>query len=587
MRPNNPTKPIAGAAIAAMLVAMGLPLAATSASAAVDPGHIINVFPNRDFVMAEGYAPGSAHTVNVVRAGFTVGTSPAVANAAGFVEVNHPAIFPNVKNCWVGVTPDLRPGDVIQVDAETTVTTGINLTQRATFDGFSTVTLKGTAPGATAGTRIPIEQLEVRANAKNTKFIHGGNASVRADSTGTMEGIVRYDLPLPSTAWTATFLDMGRVNPAEADGFTDGVRAVNSESVAMSITNLQELTNSEMGPNPATFVKGPAFPDCTAPAASGPTTPVMTPATNTGISTTDGLTNNPLPTFGGVPALPTATRVDLFVDGVLNGSTAVANGAPYSITPTTPLLAGTRVITVGEFGPINGANILTMGNSPASVTIDLTRPRTTGVRLTTPGASQLANVEAFFDEQVSGFGGTPLIALTTAAGVPVAARLTYTPATRSAVLDPTASLAPSTRYFATLKGGVMGATNLTSGLGDVAGNPLANFSFSFVTGPKPIVTSKRPAANAVRVGLSANVTAKISENVRGISWRTFTVKKTSTGQGVTRVIVSYNSLTHVATLNPKANLARNTRYTATLSSLIIDVDGNRMSTTSWRFTTRR
>src|SRR6187455_775765 len=81
-------RPIAGLAITAMLTAIGLPLAATSASAVViTPGALISVFPARDYVMAQGYAPNSAHIVNVLRGGFTVGTSQAVANAAGTIEI--------------------------------------------------------------------------------------------------------------------------------------------------------------------------------------------------------------------------------------------------------------------------------------------------------------------------------------------------------------------------------------------------------------------------------------------------------------------------------------------------------------------
>ncbi|MCU1547314.1 MAG: serine protease, partial [Arthrobacter sp.] len=49
--------------------------------------------------------------------------------------------------------------------------------------------------------------------------------------------------------------------------------------------------------------------------------------------------------------------------------------------------------------------------------------------------------------------------------------------------------------------------------------------------------------------------------------------------------VSYNVLTRTATLNPTANLAVNTRYTAQLTNGIMDATANRLTATSWSFTT--
>jgi alpha-galactosidase len=58
---------------------------------------------------------------------------------------------------------------------------------------------------------------------------------------------------------------------------------------------------------------------------------------------------------------------------------------------------------------------------------------------------------------------------------PLAATVTYDPASRTATLDPTAALATSTTYVATVRGG-------TAGVKDVAGLPLAaDRSWSFTT----------------------------------------------------------------------------------------------------------
>ena len=103
------------------------------------------------------------------------------------------------------------------------------------------------------------------------------------------------------------------------------------------------------GRNPATTaeatiyefgaVGGPAAP-CTAPLATGPSTPDMTAATDTGSSATDNVTSNPSPSFVGVTGLASATTVNLYVDGTLNGSAAVGAGGSYGFSPTTPIADG-------------------------------------------------------------------------------------------------------------------------------------------------------------------------------------------------------------------------------------------------------
>ena len=53
-------------------------------------------------------------------------------------------------------------------------------------------------------------------------------------------------------------------------------------------------------------------------------------------------------------------------------------------------------------------------------------------------------------------------------------------------------------------------------------------------------------------------------------------------------VVSYNATTRVVTLNPNANLARNTVYTVTLTggaTAIRDTQGAPLATTTWTFRT--
>jgi len=86
--------------------------------------------------------------------------------------------------------------------------------------------------------------------------------------------------------------------------------------------------------------------------------------------------------------------------------------------------------------------------------------------------------------------------------------------------------------------------------------------------------------------VGTNVTAAFSEPVQGFSNTTFTLKDSA--GNVIPAGVTYNATTLLATLDPIAKLAADTRYTATLTggtSAIRDMAGNGLATTAWTFLT--
>jgi methionine-rich copper-binding protein CopC len=88
------------------------------------------------------------------------------------------------------------------------------------------------------------------------------------------------------------------------------------------------------------------------------------------------------------------------------------------------------------------------------------------------------------------------------------------------------------------------------------------------------------------VSTTGNVTATLSEAVTGVSGTTFTLRNAA-GTAIAGT-VTYNATTRVATLDPTATLAGDTRYTATLTgstTAIRDAAGNPLATSSWTFTT--
>ncbi|MGH3306099.1 MAG: hypothetical protein ACRDOX_00310 [Nocardioides sp.] len=92
----------------------------------VNPAHNITVFANIDFVATFGHGAADTLTVEVRRNGVTIGTAsgPTIGEAPEIgLEVNHgPEVLPPVDgDCWVGHTPDIRPGDRVIVSSSTGV----------------------------------------------------------------------------------------------------------------------------------------------------------------------------------------------------------------------------------------------------------------------------------------------------------------------------------------------------------------------------------------------------------------------------------------------------------------------------------
>ena len=101
----------------------------------------------------------------------------------------------------------------------------------------------------------------------------------------------------------------------------------------------------------------------------------------------------------------------------------------------------------------------------------------------------------------------------------------------------------------------------------------------------PTVVTKSPATGATGVSPATDVSATFSEAVTNVTPTTFKLKNTTTAV-VVPASVSFDSATNtVATLHPNAPLAAGTKYTATLTAGVQDLAGNKLTATSWTFTT--
>src|SRR6202166_2508913 len=166
----------------------------------------------------------------------------------------------------------------------------------------------------------------------------------------------------------------------------------------------------------------------------------------------------------------------------------------------------------------------------------------------------------------------------TSGGTSVSGQVTYTAATNIATFTPSAALANSTLFTATI----------TTGAKDPAGTSLAaNFVWTFTTAATaapPTVVSTVPANGATAVAVNTTISATFGEAMNGatINGTTFTV----TGPGATPVAGTVTYAGTTATFTPTAVLANSTLFTATITAGAKDAAGVPLAANFvWTFTT--
>ncbi|MDQ0632516.1 subtilisin family serine protease [Arthrobacter pascens] len=297
--------------------------------------------------------------------------------------------------------------------------------------------------------------------------------------------------------------------------------------------------------------------------------------------------------------------VDLYAPGV--GITS----AYYTSTTATATMSGTSMATPHTTGV--AAVLLSQNRSltPAQVAAALATNATAGVisgsgtgtpnRLLYSGAAAVSavpptltavspapnstsvaagsNVTAAFSTAVQGVSSSTFV-LRNAAGAVIPATVSYNATTRTATLDPASDLAADGTYTATLTGGA-------TAIRDSAGTPLSTSSWSFVSGPAPVVSGFTPGSNALLVRRGNDITVTFNEAVQGVSTVTFTLTNASTG-AVVACNVFRNGSTNQWILDPQLTLSAKTKYTVTVSggaAGIRDLAGNQLATKTWQFTT--
>lgn len=255
-------------------------------------------------------------------------------------------------------------------------------------------------------------------------------------------------------------------------------------------------------------------------------------------------------TFSPTSALAPNTTYSATLGSELRDLSGQTLGAPYQWTFTTGTGADSAAPTVTFTDPANGATGVAL-NKKLSVSFS------EGM-----DPSSL-NGQTFL---VTGPGATPLAGAVTYAGF-------------VATFTPSQPLTPGTQYFLAL----------TSGARDLAGNPLASYTWSFTAGAAqdvtaPTVTFTNPASAAVTVPTNQKVAVAFNEGMDPLTLTPGTFSLTTAGGVPVPGTVTYIGLT--ATFAPLANLASGTLYTATVSPGARDLAGNALASPyTWTFTT--
>jgi hypothetical protein len=267
--------------------------------------------------------------------------------------------------------------------------------------------------------------------------------------------------------------------------------------------------------------------------------------------------------------------------------TVASAGTTSTFTPTLPLALGTvytATVTTGVPDTLGNALLANFVWTFTSGTVPI-------VASTNPASS--ATVVPLNQKIAVTFNQTMNPATITAAGaflleitagsVPVAGTVTYVAAANTALFTPTANLAPSTKFTATIAPTVQSASgNLIAG----------SYTWNFTTGigtntTPPTVVSTLLASAATLVPTDTILTATFSKAMDPTALTaTGTVTLSVAGLGGAAVPATVNYAGNTVTLTGSSALAANKQYTATITTAAEDLTGNALAANDvWSFTT--
>jgi ketosteroid isomerase-like protein len=425
-----------------------------------------------------------------------------------------------------------------------------------------------------------------------------------SNAVGVADGVVlaaTFNVPMDATTINTTTFKLN------GPGTTPVTGSVNYSGSTATFTPAALLAASTL--YTATITTGAKDPTGTSLAANYVWT--FTTAPQPAVTSTvpaSGATNVPLnqkisATFNTAMTASTITAAGTFTVAKTTGGTAVAGAVTYDsasntaiFTPTAALTASTQYTTTvstaaqsaqGNALPANYVWSFTTGvdANATAPTVVSTDPANAAISVPL-NQKVAATFSTSMDPSTISAVGTFTVAATVGG---VAVPGTVSSAGNTAIFTPTANLAASTQYTATI----------TTAAKDLTGIAMAaNFTWNFTTGiatnvAGPAITVENPASVAVSVPIDTTVSATFSTAMdpTTITNATFTLAVAGGGAPVSGT-VSYDSASQIATFIPSANLTSNTQYTATVSNTVTDLSGNALTSGTastppdpWSFTT--
>ena len=449
-----------------------------------------------------------------------------------------------------------------------------------------TATAVAPTPGATA---VPVNQVLTASfsEAMNPATINAANFTLTGTTGGAVAGKVTYNpsgsvatfVPTANlqynTVYTAT-ISTGAANTLTANTtytamITQAATDVAGDPLAAPYT-WSFKTGSGSGSNALSVISTEPANGATSVPISQAVTASFSQAMNGSTLTSSTFTIS----AGATPVLGTVTYVAA-------GSTALFTPA----APLTPTTVYTATITTGAMDSAGGSLAkayvwtFTTAAAPSATAPSVVQTVPLNNAIAVPLNQILV---ATFNKAVN--ASTVNAATFTLAGpgtTLVTGQVAYSSVGDTATFAPSANLAPSTLYTATL----------VTGVKDLSGNPLAaNYVWTFTTGTatnttQPQLVSTNPANSATNVPSNQAVSATFSEAMNPLTITTDTFHLSGPGSLPVAGTVSYDPVSFIATFTPSTPL--NGTYIATVTNGVTDLFGNSLGTTGapnpWMFTT--
>jgi len=229
--------------------------------------------PSSDGVEAFGFTDGVPIDISLIRNGVVIATIPGATSTGGVLNVNAVGGV-----CWVGVTPDIRPGDIVRYAQQGGPTDQVHvmpITVNRPIQIPGGVEIHGTAADLN-GAPIPIANIEQRLKSPAT-FAFNGKRTLRAGGAAT-DGVFTYDTVNNPTGTNFTVQYTGL-------SASDINTALNAEPLLFWLGTIPANANEQTiySASPTIAIPGPLPGTCTAPLEPLDVTPPTTP---TGLAST-------------------------------------------------------------------------------------------------------------------------------------------------------------------------------------------------------------------------------------------------------------------------------------------------------------